>query len=121
MLEQLFPVSGDWAKRAWASQARYEEMYRRSIDDPEGFWAEHAARLDWIKKPARIKDVDFTGDVRIRWYWDGVLNAAANCIDRHLPKRANQTAILWEGDDPKTRRRSPTRNCTSRCASSPTR
>ncbi|MBM3508113.1 MAG: acetate--CoA ligase [Alphaproteobacteria bacterium] len=101
MLEQLFPVSGDWAKRAWASQARYEEMYRRSIDDPEGFWAEHAARLDWIKKPARIKDVDFTGDVRIRWYWDGVLNAAANCIDRHLPKRANQTAILWEGDDPK--------------------
>ncbi len=101
MTDQLFPVSPEWAKRAWTDEAKYQAMYRRSVSDPEGFWAEHASRIDWIRKPTKIKDIDYTGDVKIRWYWDGVLNASANCIDRHLAKRGDQVAILWEGDDPK--------------------
>src|SRR5690606_14490397 len=75
-------------------------MYRRSLDDPEGFWREQAKRLDWVKFPTRIKEGGYDDDVRIRWYEDGVLNASVNCIDRHLAKRGDHTAILWEGDDP---------------------
>ena len=75
-------------------------MYRRSIEDPDGFWREQAKRLDWVKFPTRIKNVDFKDDARIRWFEDGVLNVSANCIDRHLATRGDQTAILWEGDDP---------------------
>jgi acetyl-CoA synthetase len=97
---RLFPVSNDWSARAWIDAAKYERMYRRSIDDSEGFWAEQARRITWIKPPSKIKDVDYTGDIRIRWYYDGTLNVSVNCIDRHLPTRANQTAILWEGDNP---------------------
>jgi len=96
-----FPVSEDWAKRAFVDAAKYEDMYKRSVADPEGFWAEQGKRVDWIKPFTKVKDVDYTGDVRIRWYYDGTLNVSANCIDRHLPKRANQTAIIWEGDNPK--------------------
>ncbi|HEY4162740.1 MAG TPA: acetate--CoA ligase [Dongiaceae bacterium] len=102
MSEQTeFPVSGDWAKRAWVDAAKYDETYKRSVGDPEGFWAEQGKRVDWIKPFTKVKDVDYTGDIRIRWYYDGTLNVSANCIDRHLPKRANQVAIIWEGDDPK--------------------
>ena len=96
-----FPVPEDVAKRAWVDSGKYEELYRRSIADPEGYWAEQGKRLDWIKPFTKVKDVDYTGEVRIRWYYDGTLNVSANCIDRHLPKRANQTAIIWEGDNPK--------------------
>jgi acetyl-CoA synthetase len=80
-------------------------MYARSVQDPDGFWAEQAERLDWITKPTRIKNVDFTGDVRIRWFEDGELNVCYNCVDRHLPHRANQVAIIWEADDPKIDRK----------------
>ena len=98
---ELFPVSGDWAKRAWVDSAKYKAMYEQSVTDPEGFWAEHGKRLDWIKPFTRVKDVSFAkSDLHIRWFDDGVLNVSANCIDRHLPKRAGQTAIIWEGDDP---------------------
>ncbi|MGE3969400.1 MAG: acetate--CoA ligase, partial [Dongiaceae bacterium] len=69
------------------------------------FWGEQGKRIDWIKPYSKVKDTDFTGDIRIRWYYDGTLNASANCIDRHLAKRADQTAIIWEGDDPKDSRR----------------
>ncbi|WP_225770069.1 acetate--CoA ligase [Inquilinus sp. Marseille-Q2685] len=100
----LFPVSGDWAKRAWVDEAKYRAMYERSVQDPEGFWAEHGKRVDWIKPFTKVKDTSYTGDVRIRWFADGTLNAAYNCIDRHLAKRADQTAIIWEGDDPKDSR-----------------
>ncbi|WP_037267483.1 acetate--CoA ligase, partial [Roseivivax halodurans] len=80
---------------------RYEEMYRRSVEDPDGFWADEAKRLDWIKSPSRIKDVDFThGQVSIKWFEDGTLNVAHNCIDRHLETRGDQTAIIWEPDEP---------------------
>src|SRR5271155_286488 len=68
---------------------------------PAGFWREQATRLDWIKRFTTVKDTSFTGNVHIRWFADGTLNASYNCIDRHLPKRANQTAIIWEGDHPK--------------------
>jgi acetyl-CoA synthetase len=98
---ELFPVSDDWAKRAWVDAAKYKAMYERSVQDPEGFWAEHGKRVDWIKPFTQVKDVSFDRkDLHIRWFHDGVLNVSANCIDRHLPKRAAQTAIIWEGDDP---------------------
>jgi acetyl-CoA synthetase len=96
-----FPVPDSAAKRAWVNADQYAETYQRSVSDPEGFWAEQGKRVDWIKPFTKVKDVDYTGDVRIRWYYDGTLNVSANCIDRHLAKRANQTAIIWEGDDPK--------------------
>jgi acetyl-CoA synthetase len=96
-----FPVPDSAAKRAWVNAEQYEAEYKRSVADPEGFWAEQGKRIDWIKPFTKVKDVDYTGDVRIRWYYDGTLNVSANCIDRHLAKRANQTAIIWEGDDPK--------------------
>jgi acetyl-CoA synthetase len=97
----VFPVPKEWADRAWIDEAEYLRKYEQSIRDPEKFWTEEAGRIDWIKPFTKVKDVDYTGDVRIRWYWDGTLNAAANCTDRHLEKRGNQTAIIWEGDDPK--------------------
>jgi acetyl-CoA synthetase len=75
-------------------------MYRRSIEEPDRFWAEQAERLDWFKKPTRIKNTSFEDGVRIRWYEDGELNVSYNCIDRHLAKRGNQAAIIFEGDDP---------------------
>ena len=98
---QIFPVPDTLARKAWVDAAKYQQMYDRSIKDPEGFWAEHGKRIDWIKPYSKVKDVSFSGDVHIRWFHDGTLNASANCIDRHLAKRANQTAILFEGDDPK--------------------
>lgn len=101
MSEKIYDVPAEWAKRAWADQARYQEMYARSISDPNAFWAEQAKRLDWMKAPARIENVSFApGNISIKWFEDGVLNVAHNCIDRHLHNRANQTAIIWEGDDP---------------------
>jgi acetyl-CoA synthetase len=99
-MSDLFAVPGDWAKRAFCDAAKYRAMYERSVDDPEGFWAEQAKRLDWIKAPTRIKSTSFDGDVSIRWFEDGVLNVSANCIDRHLAQRGDQVAIIHEGDDP---------------------
>jgi acetyl-CoA synthetase len=101
----LFPVPDAIAKRAHVDAARYDEMYAASIADPEGFWAGQAKRIDWIKPFLKVKDVSFrTSDLHIRWFYDGTLNVAWNCVDRHLPKRAKQTAIIWEGDDPKDSR-----------------
>ena len=79
----------------------YRQMYERSIQDPQGFWADEARRLDWIAAPAEISDVSFDkDDLHIRWFQDGVLNACYNCIDRHLETRGNKTALIWEGDNP---------------------
>src|SRR5690348_2690601 len=101
MSEKIYDVPADWSKRAWIDDAKYREMYERSVKDPNGFWAEHAKRLDWMKAPHKIENVSFApGNISIKWFEDGVLNAAWNCIDRHLAKRGNQTAIIWEGDDP---------------------
>src|SRR5579875_463095 len=96
----MFPVPRQVAQSAWVSEKKYFEMYEASIRDPERFWGEHGRRLDWIKPYTKVKNTSFDGDVSIKWYEDGTLNAAYNCIDRHLKLRADQTAILWEGDDP---------------------
>ena len=98
--DQVFPVSDDWAQRAWADSAKYQEMYDRSVEDPDGFWADHGKRVDWIKPFTKVRDTDFNRPVSIKWFEDGTLNAAANCLDRHLNARGDQTAIIWEGDDP---------------------
>ena len=101
MPDEVFPVPEAVAREAHIDAARYEELYRRSLEEPEDFWAEQAQILDWIKPFTEVRDVSFArDDVRIRWFADGVLNACANCLDRHLPERAGQAAILWEGDDP---------------------
>ncbi len=98
--DQVYPVSKEWAKRAWVDDSRYQEMYQRSISDPDGFWGEHGKRLDWIKPYTKVKNTSFDGSVGIKWFEDGVLNVSVNCIDRHLAKRADQTAIIFEGDEP---------------------
>ena len=98
---ELFPVSAEWAKRALVDEASYQEMYRQSIDNPEEFWGEHGKRIDWITPYTEVKDVSYDhDDVHIRWYHDGTLNASVNCLDRHLEKRGDQVAIIWEGDEP---------------------
>ncbi|GAA0539781.1 acetyl-CoA synthetase [Rhizomicrobium palustre] len=101
MHETVIPVSPDWAEGALINRARYEEMYAQSIADPEGFWRDVAKRIDWIKPFTKVKDVSYDpADFRIRWFEDGTLNVSANCIDRHLAKHADKTAIFWEGDSP---------------------
>ena len=99
--KDLFEVPAGAAKAARYDRAAYEEAYKRSIDDPAAFWGEVGGRLDWIKPYTKVKDVSFNAaDLHIRWYEDGVLNVSANCIDRHLADRADQTALIWEGDHP---------------------
>jgi acetyl-CoA synthetase len=103
---QVFPVPEAWAKRAHMDAAAYEAACKRVEADPDGYWRDVASRLDWIKPFNLVKDVSFNkADFRIRWFADGVLNASVNCLDRHLPHRANDTAIIWEGDDPADSRR----------------
>ena len=87
------------------SEAEYSRLYEQSLADPDRFWAEHGKRVDWMKPFTKVRNSSFEGDVHIAWYEDGTLNASHNCIDRHLPRRAEQTAILWEGDDPSEDRR----------------
>ena len=98
---EIFPVPENTAKAAFIDNEKYIELYQQSIEDPERFWKEQGQRINWIKPYEKIKDVSFLqNDVHIKWYYDGTLNAAANCIDRHLSKRGDQVAIIWEGDDP---------------------
>ena len=102
MSEKIYNVPAQWQNRAFADDARYNALYTRSIKDPNGFWAEEAKRIDWIKPFTKVKNISFDPhNVSIKWFEDGTLNAAYNCIDRHLAKRGDQVAILWEGDDPK--------------------
>jgi acetyl-CoA synthetase len=101
MSEKIYDVPAEWAKRAWADQAKYREMYARSVKDPNGFWAEQAKRIGWMKPFTKVENASFApGNISIKWFEDGVLNVAWNCIDRHLHTRGDQTAIIWEGDDP---------------------
>jgi acetyl-CoA synthetase len=97
---QVFPVKPEIAARAHISPARYQDMFERAARDPEGFWTEQSRRIAWIKPPSRIKNTSFTGNVSIKWFEDGTLNASAACLDQHLPTRGDQTAIIWESDDP---------------------
>jgi acetyl-CoA synthetase len=98
--EQVIPVKPEIAAKALVNAERYREMTARAARDPDGFWAEEAKRISWMRFPTRIKNTSFTGDVSIKWFEDGRLNASANCLDRHLETRGDQTAIIWEGDDP---------------------
>ena len=96
-----FPPPADHVARAHATAESYQDMYQRSVSDPDAFWAEEGKRIDWIKPYTQISDVSYNKpDVHIKWFADGTLNAAANCLDRHLATRGDQTAIIWEGDDP---------------------
>ncbi len=100
-MSDMHPIPAAAAARAKIDTAKHAEMYAASVSDPEGFWAEHGKRLDWITAPTRIKNTTFEHpDVSIKWFEDGALNVCANCVDRHLVSRADQTAIIWEGDDP---------------------
>ncbi|MGE3246292.1 MAG: acetate--CoA ligase [Beijerinckiaceae bacterium] len=101
MSEQIHAVPAEWAKRAYVDNAKYKEMYERSVKDPEGFWGEHGKRIDWIKPYTKVKNTTYgPPDVSIKWFEDGTTNVAMNCVDRHLEERGDQVAIIWEGDDP---------------------
>jgi acetyl-CoA synthetase len=101
MSDKAYPVTPEWASRAWLDDAKYKALYERSVNDPDGFWGENGRRIDWIKPFTQVKNTRFdTHNVSIKWFEDGTLNVAANCIDRHLATRGDQVAIIWEGDDP---------------------
>ncbi len=101
MSETIYPVAAEWAARALVDDAKYQEMYKRSVEDPDGFWGEMGKRIDWIKPYTKVKNTSYAPDnVSIKWYEDGTLNVCANCVDRHVATRGNQVAIIWEGDDP---------------------
>jgi len=100
--ELIFKVTPKWARTAYIDKKQYEKKYKLSIKDNEGFWKKEGKRIDWIKPYKKIKDVKYSKtEVKIKWFYDGTLNASANCIDRHLAERKNKTAIIWVGDDPK--------------------
>ncbi len=97
---KTYAVTESLKASAWIDEETYFREYQRSLDDAEGFWTEHGNRLHWMRPFTRVKDVSFSGDVHIKWFDDGTLNASQNCLDRHLETRGDQTAIIWEGDDP---------------------
>ena len=99
--EKVYGVPAEWSAKAWVDNDAYLKMYARSVDDPNGFWGEHGKRLEWIRPYTIVKNTSFgPGPVSIKWYEDGTLNVCANCVDRHLATRADQIALIWEGDDP---------------------
>jgi acetyl-CoA synthetase len=100
MADTLIEVKPEIAARAHVNAAGYRAMAERAARDPDGFWAEQCRRLTWMRTPTKIRSGDFSGEVHVRWFEDGTLNAAANCLDRHLATRGDQIAIIWEGDDP---------------------
>ena len=98
---KTYEVPSEWKTRAFVDNDKYLEMYKQSIDDPDGFWGEQGKRLDWMKPYTKVKNSSFEYDkISIKWFEDGELNVCANCVDRHLETRGDQTAIIWEGDDP---------------------
>ncbi len=101
MSEKVYAVPAAWKKKAHVDEAGYKAMYAESVKNPTKFWAKQGKRIDWFKAPTKIKNTSFDYDnVSIKWFEDGVTNVSVNCIDRHLKKRGNQTAIIWEGDNP---------------------
>ncbi len=105
-VETIIPVPADWSARAKVNAAKYAEMYRHSLDDPEGFWTDQSRRIDWIKPFSKVSESSFNeDDFGIKWFEDGVLNVSANCIDRHLADGADDIAIIWEPDHPEAEAR----------------
>ena len=101
-MSNTYPPTAEQAERAHADATTYAKMYAHSIEDPEGFWSEQGKRIDWIKPYTKVKNTSFApGKVDIKWFEDGTLNVSANCVDRHVETRGDQTAIIWEPDDPK--------------------
>ena len=99
---EVFPVPDALAKSAWCDESTYFKMYEQSVQDPEAFWGEQGKRIDWMKPYSKVKDVSYgPGDVYIKWFYDGTTNVCHNCVDRHLDKKRDTVAIIWEGDDPK--------------------
>ena len=108
-LEEVgYEVPEGWAERAYVDAPKYRDMYAFSSSNPDGFWDYHGKRIDWIKPFTKVKNTSFDpGKVSIKWFEDGTTNVSMNCIDRHLANRADQTAIIWEGDDPGDSKRWP--------------
>jgi len=97
----VYPVTDKWAKQAYVNKSKYNKKYNLSIKENDKFWKKEGKRISWIKPYTKIKDVKYSKDeVRIKWYYDGTLNASSNCVDRHLKKNGKKTAIIWVGDDP---------------------
>ncbi len=104
--DKIFKVNSELERASKIDNKTYLDMYSRSIENPQEFWAEHGQRIDWIKPYSQIKDVSYSeNDLHIKWFYDGTLNVSSNCLDRHLEKRGDQTAIIWEGDNPKEDKR----------------
>jgi acetyl-CoA synthetase len=100
-MSEIYPVSAESKERALIDAQAYADLYAHSVNDNEAFWSEQAERIDWIKPFTKVKDVSFAkDDLHIKWYEDGTLNVCYNCIDRHLEAKGDDTAIIWEGDDP---------------------
>ncbi|NJM35914.1 MAG: acetate--CoA ligase [Rhodomicrobium sp.] len=98
---KVYPVPDNWQKSAYVDATKYHEMYQASITNPDAFWAEHGRRIDWIKPFTKVKNTSYAPDnVSIKWFEDGTLNVCANCVDRHLEKRGDTVALIWEGDEP---------------------
>jgi acetyl-CoA synthetase len=98
--ETRIAVKPEIAQGTWVDAARFQAMTEQAMRDPDGFWAEEAKRIAWMTPPKKIKNTSFEGDVQIKWFEDGVLNASVSCLDRHLEARGDQVALIWEGDDP---------------------
>ena len=98
--KSLIKVSDSWANHAYVNESKYKKKYKLSIKENDKFWAKEGKRITWIKKYSKIKDVKYSKEeVKIKWFYDGTLNASANCIDRHHKKNTSKTAIIWVGDD----------------------
>ena len=114
--ELIFKVTKKWSNSAYVNKSQYEKKYKLSIKDNELFWRKEGKRIDWIKPYQKIKDVKYSKtDVKIKWYYDGTLNASVNCIDRHLEDKKNKTAIIWVGDEPKDSNKLATKNFIKMC------
>ena len=102
MHKDIYPIDPDTAKTALITEKKYKEMYELSLKDPDKFWTEEAKRLEWFKPFSKVKETSFDKPVSIKWYQGGKLNVSYNCLDRHLEKRGNKTAFVWEADNPQT-------------------
>jgi acetyl-CoA synthetase len=100
MSEKIYPVSKPVKSHALIDKAKYEKWYEESVENPDKFWGKHGKRIDWFKPYTKVKNTSFTGKVSIKWFEDGQTNVSYNCIDRHLKTHGNQTAIIFEGDNP---------------------
>src|SRR5882757_527386 len=117
MSDKIYDVPAEWKQRGFVDEAKYKQMYERSVKDPNGFWGEQAKRIDWMKPFTKVKNTSFApSNVSIKWFEDGTLNAAYNCIDRHLPSAPSRPRSSGRATTPRTTSTSPTKSFTTRCA-----